>query len=144
MAPATYAVSPELVNSTSFEVRWYVQDWYKNNLESGNDTKYIIIQYSTDNGTNGETWSDWKMWGNFSESEGKTLFTDAMGNHQYRFRSIGGDDDGKIENKEDKVDNTTFVDIESPIIDNLKITSSSLESRDIQNNATNILSLIHI
>ena len=27
VAPATYAVSPELVNSTSFEVQWYVQDW---------------------------------------------------------------------------------------------------------------------
>ena len=141
VAPATYAVSPELVNSTSFEVQWYVQEWYKNNLESGNDTKYIIIQYSTDNGTNGETWSDWKMWGNFSVNEGKTLFTEAMGNHQYRFRSIGGDDDGKIENKEDKADNTTFVDIESPVIDSLKITSSSFENRDIQNNATNIRAL---
>ena len=60
-----------------------------------------------------------------------------MGNHHYRFRSIGGDDDGKIENKEDKIDNTTFVDIESPIIAISKITSSSFENRDIQNNATN-------
>ena len=141
VAPATYAVSPDLVNSTSFEIQWYVQEWYKNNLESGNDTKYIIVQYSTDNGTNEETWSDWEIWGNFSVDEGKTLFTGAMGNHHYRFRSIGGDDDGKIENKENKIDNTTFVDIESPIIAISKITSSSFENRDIQNNATNTRAL---
>ena len=141
VAPATYAVSPDLVNSTSFEIQWYVQEWYKNNLESGNDTKYIIIQYSTDNGTNGDTWSDWEIWGNFSVDEGKTLFTGAMGNHHYRFRSIGGDDDGKIENKEDKIDNTTFVDLESPIITISKITSSLFENRDIQNNATNTRTL---
>ena len=77
VAPATYAVSPQLVNSTSFEVQWFVQEWYKNNLESGNDTKYIIIQFSHDNGTNGELWSEWGIWGNFSSEEGKTTFNGA-------------------------------------------------------------------
>lgn len=136
VAPATYAVSPELVNSTSFEVYWYVQDWYRNNLESGNDTKYVIIQYSTDNGTNGNSWSEWEIWGNFTAEDGKTLFTNAEGNQQYRFRSIGGDDDGKVEDKEDKVDNITFVDIASPNIDITKVTSSLFDSI-IDNNSTN-------
>ena len=136
VAPATYAVSPELVNSTSFEVYWYVQDWYRNNLESGNDTKYVIIQYSTDNGTDGNSWSEWEIWGNFTAEEGKTLFTNAEGNQQYRFRSIGGDDDGKVEDKEDKVDNITFVDIASPNIDITKVTSSLFDSI-IDNNSTN-------
>lgn len=136
VAPATYAVSPELVNSTSFEVYWYVQDWYRNNLESGNDTKYVIIQYSTDNGTDGNSWSEWEIWGNFTAEEGKTLFTNAEGNQQYRFRSIGGDDDGKVEDKEDKVDNITFVDIASPNIDITKVTSSLFDSI-IENNSTN-------
>ena len=141
VAPATYAVSPELVNSTSFEIQWYVQEWYKNNLESGNDTKYIIIQYSSDNGTNGETWSDWNVWGNFSADEGKTIFTEAIGNHQYRFRSIGGDDDGKIEDKEDKTDNVTFVDLASPNISITKITSSLSTNANIEDNATNTRAL---
>ena len=141
VAPATYAVSPELVNSTSFEIQWYVQEWYKNNLESGNDTKYVIIQYSSDNGTNGDAWSDWNVLGNFSANEGKTIFTDAKGNHQYRFRSIGGDDDGKIEDKEDKTDNVTFVDLESPNINITKITSSLFTSTNIENNATNTRAL---
>lgn len=136
VAPATYAVSPELVNSTSFEVYWYVQEWYRNNLESGNDTKYVIIQYSTDNGTDGNSWSEWEIWGNFTAEEGKTLFTNAEGNQQYRFRSIGGDDDGKVEDKEDKVDNITFVDIASPNIDITKVTSSLFDSI-IENNSTN-------
>ena len=137
VAPATYAVSPELVNSTSFEVEWFVQEWYKNNLEFGNDTKYILIQFSSDNGTDGDTWSNWEIWGNFSVEEGKTLFSGAKANHLYRFRSIGGDDDGKIEDKENKVDNSTFVDIESPVISITKITSSSFGTEEIQNNATN-------
>ncbi len=138
VAPATYAVSPQLVNSTSFEVQWFVQEWYKNNLESGNDTKYIIIQFSHDNGTNGELWSDWEIWGNFSTEEGKTIFNGAKNNYQYRFRSIGGDDDGKIEDKEDKVDNITFVDLESPTIFFTNIASSLSESTSIEDNATNI------
>ena len=136
VAPATYAVSPELINSTSFEVEWYVQDWYKSNLEWGNDTKYVIIQYSSDNGTNGQTWSDWKVWGNFSTENEKTVFTNAENGYQYRFRSIGGDDDGRIENKEDKIDNITFVDLNSPIITITEITSSISED-NIQNNSTN-------
>ena len=139
VAPATYAVSPELVNSTSFEVQWYVQDWYKTNLESGNDTKYIIIQYSSDNGTNGDMWSAWEIWGNFSVEQEKTLFTGAEANHQYRFRSIGGDDDGRIENKEDKYDNTTFVDLTPPVITINEIKSSGDD--DIINNYTAIRAL---
>ena len=137
VAPATYAVSPELVNSSSFEIQWYVQEWYKNNLESGNDTKYIIIQYSSDNGTNGDTWSDWIILGNFSVDEGKSTFTNAKDDHQYRFRSIGGDDDGKIEDKEDKTDNVTFVDLTPPNISITKITSSLSTNDNIENNATN-------
>ena len=96
-------------------------------MESGNDTKYIIIQFSHDNGTNGELWSDWEVWGNFSTEEGKTTFNSAKNNYQYRFRSIGGDDDGKIEDKEDKVDNVTFVDLESPTIFFTNIASSLSE-----------------
>ena len=138
VAPATYAISPQLVNSSSFEIHWFVQEWYKNNLESGNDTKYIIIQYSHDDGTNGELWSDWEIWGNFSNDEEKTIFTGAINNYQYRFRSIGGDDDGKIEDKEDKVDNVTFVDLESPTIFITDIASSLSEGMSIENNATNI------
>ena len=137
VAPATYAVSPELVNSTSFEIQWYIQEWYKNNLESGNDTKFIIIQYSTDNGTDGNEWSEWMIWGNFTADVGKTVFTDAKGDHMYRFRSIGGDDDGKIENKEEKIDNVTFVDLSPPIINITKITSSLFADMNIENNATN-------
>ena len=116
VAPATYAMCPELVNSTSFDISWNVESWYKENLVSGNDTKYVIIEYSTDNGTNGETWSDWKIWSNISSKIGSTTFTEAKDNHQYRFRSVGGDDDGKIENKEDKYDNLTFVDLTAPEI----------------------------
>mgnify|MGYP001163944814 CR=1 FL=1 len=100
VAPATYAMCPELVNSPSFDISWNVESWYKENLESGNDTKYVIIEYSTDNGTNGETWSDWEIWSNISSRMGSTKFTEAKHNHQYRFRSVGGDDDGKIEDKE--------------------------------------------
>ena len=59
-------------------------------------------------------------------------------NYQYRFRSIGGDDDGKIEDKEDKVDNITFVDLESPTIFFTNIASSLSESMSIEDNATNI------
>ncbi len=141
VAPATYAVSPELVNSTSFEIHWYIQEWYKNNLESGNDTKYVIIQYSTDNGTDGNEWSEWKIWGNFTADEGKTVFTGAKGDHLYRFRSIGGDDDGKVEDKEEKVDNVTFVDLSPPNINITKITSSLFADLNIENNATNTKAL---
>ncbi len=116
VAPATYAMCPELVNSPSFDISWNVESWYKENLESGNDTKYVIIEYSTDNGTNGETWSDWEIWSNISSRMGSTKFTEAKHNHQYRFRSVGGDDDGKIEDKEDKYDNVTFVDLIAPEI----------------------------
>ena len=116
VAPATYAVSPELVNNATFEISWHVQDWYRNNLEFGNDTKYIVIQYSTDNGTDGNTWTEWEIWGNFTSNTNSTLFTGANGEYQYRFRSIGGDDDGNIENKEDKYDNSTFIDLIPPEI----------------------------
>ena len=47
---------------------------------------------------------------------GSTIFTEAKHNHQFRFRSVGGDDDGKIEDKEDKYDNVTFVDLIAPEI----------------------------
>ena len=101
LSPATYAVSPELVNNSTFEINWHIQDWYRNHLEFGNDTKYVIIQYSTDNGTDGNTWTEWEIWGNFTSDTNSTLFTGANGDYQYRFRSIGGDDDGNIEDKED-------------------------------------------
>ena len=139
LAPATYAVSPELVNNTTFEINWHVQDWYRNNLEFGDDTKYVIIQYSTDNGTDGNTWTEWEIWGNFTSDTNSTLFTGANGDYQYRFRSIGGDDDGNIENKEDKIDNVTFVDLNPPDINIKKITTSS--GIDIENNATNTKSI---
>ena len=116
LSPATYATSPELVNSSSFEVSWNDESWYIENLEFGNDTKYVIIQYSSDNGTNGDTWSDWEIWGNFSSSPGNTTFTGGENGHMYRFRSIGGDDDGNIEDKEDKYDDSTFVDLIPPEI----------------------------
>ena len=29
LSPGTYTESPELVNNSSFEVNWYVHDWYK-------------------------------------------------------------------------------------------------------------------
>jgi len=116
LSPATYATSPELVNSSSFEVSWNDESWYIENLEFGNDTKYVIIEYSTDNGTNGDTWSDWEIWGNFSLSPGNTTFTGGENGYMYRFRSIGGDDDGNIEDKEDKYDDATFVDLIPPEI----------------------------
>ena len=31
LPPGTYAETSSLVNSSSFEVRWYIHDWYKNN-----------------------------------------------------------------------------------------------------------------
>jgi len=138
LSPATYAVTPELINNSTFEINWHVENWYRDNLEFGNDTKYVIIQYSTDNGTGGN-WTEWEIWGNFTSDTNSTLFTGAKGDHQYRFRSIGGDDDGNIENKEDKIDCETFVDLSPPNINIRKITSSS--GVDIQNNATNTKSI---
>jgi len=139
LSPATYAVSPELVNNSTFEISWQIQDWYRNNLEFGNDTKYVIIQYSTDNGTDGNTWTEWEIWGNFTSDTNSTLFTGANGDYQYRFRSMGGDDDGNIEDKEDKIDNVTFVDLNPPDININKIATSS--GIDIENNATSTKSL---
>jgi hypothetical protein len=105
-----------LVNSSSFEVKWYVEDWY-NEHELGNDTKYFIIEYMTDNGTYGQTWSDWEVLGNFTADQESALFTYGIDGHSYRFRSIGGDDDGQVEDKENRTNNydtETLVDLSAP------------------------------
>jgi len=114
LPPGTYAETSNLVNSSSFEVRWYVHDWYKNNEVMGNDTKYFIIEYMTDNGTNGENWTDWLVWNNFSSEQSSGIFTYGIDGHMYRFRSIGGDDDGQIENKESNYDTEILVDLTAP------------------------------
>ena len=113
LAPSTYAQTSNLVNSSSFEIKWYVEDWY-NEHELGNDTKYFIIEYMTDNGTYGQTWSEWEIWGNFTEDQESGIFTYGMDGYRYRFRSVGGDDDGRVENKEDNYDTETLVDLSAP------------------------------
>ncbi|SVC22866.1 uncharacterized protein METZ01_LOCUS275720, partial [marine metagenome] len=113
LPPSTYAQASSLVNSSSFEVKWYVEDWY-NEHELGNDTKYFIIEYMTDNGTYGQTWGEWEVWGNFTSDQESGLFTYGIDGHGYRFRSIGGDDDGRVENKEDNYDTETLVDLSAP------------------------------
>lgn len=129
LPPGTFAESDVLVNSSSFEVRWYVEDWYKDNEVMGNDTKYFIIEYSTDSGSNGETWSEWIVWENFSSEQSSGLFTNAIDGYWYKFRSIGVDNEGLIENKEDKYDTKTIVDTSAPeAVINLRI----------QGNITNI------
>jgi hypothetical protein len=129
LPPATYAQTPSLVNSSSFKVEWFVEDWYKNNEIDGNDTKYFIIEYMSDNGTSGQTWSEWEMWGNFSVEQESEIFTYGMDGYRYRFRSMGGDDAGLIENKEDRYDTETHVDLSIP--------SVALEVR-MEGNITNI------
>jgi len=114
LPPGTYTQTLSLVNSSSFKVEWYIEEWYKNNEIDGNDTKYFIIEYMTDNGTDGQTWSNWTVLGNFSAEQKSTIFSEGLDGHKYRFRSIGGDDDGLIENKEEKYDCETLVDISSP------------------------------
>jgi hypothetical protein len=114
LSPGTYAESDPLVNNSSFEIRWFVEDWYKNDEIMGNDTKYFIIEYKDDNGTNGETWGEWNMWQNFSSEQNSAIFTGGLDGYRYRFRSIGGDDEGLVENKEDKYDTQTIVDLSAP------------------------------
>ena len=114
LPPATYAESDPLVNNSSFEVRWFVEDWYKNNEIMGNDTKYFIIEYITDGGTNGASWSEWVVWQNFSSEQSSGTFTNAMDGYRYRFRSIGGDNEGLIEDKENKYDAQTIIDTSAP------------------------------
>ena len=114
LPPGTYAQTPSLVNSSSFVVEWYVEDWYKDNEILGNDTKYFIIEYMTDNGTDGQTWGEWTVWGNFSSELESGIFTYGFDGYRYRFRSIGGDDAGLIENKEDRYDTETRVDLTAP------------------------------
>ena len=114
LPPGTYAESEPLVNNSSFEIKWFVEDWYKTDEIMGNDTKYFIIEYITDNGTNGDTWSEWSMWQNFTSDHSSAIFTEAMDGYRYRFRSIGGDNEGLIENKENKYDTQTIVDTSAP------------------------------
>ena len=114
LPPGTYAESEPLVNNSSFEVSWFVEDWYSNDEIMGNDTKYFIIEYITDSGTNGETWTQWTMWQNFTADQRSEIFTDAMDGYRYRFRSIGGDNEGLLENKENKYDTQTIVDTSAP------------------------------
>ena len=125
LPPGTFANSSNLVNTTSFKVLWEIEDWYKNNEVMGNDTKYIIIEYATDNGTNGQNWSEWKIWGNFSTEMEYTTFEGGVDGHKYRFRSVGGDDDNLIENKEGRYDCETIVDISPPYAQvNLRLNSN--------------------
>ena len=114
LPPGTYAETSSLVNSSSFEVRWYIHDWYKNNEIMGNDTKYFIIEYMTDNGTNGQDWTEWVVWDNFSSDQSSEIFTYGVDGYKYRFRSIGGDDDGRIEDKESNYDTEILVDLTAP------------------------------
>ena len=114
LPPGTYAESDPLVNNSSFEIQWFVEDWYKNNEIMGNDTKYFIIEYKDDNGTNGETWGEWNMWHNFSSEQNSAIFTEGLDGYRYRFRSVGGDDEGLIENKENRYDTQTIVDLSAP------------------------------
>jgi len=114
LPPGTYAESEPLVNNSSFEVSWFVEDWYSTDEIMGNDTKYFIIEYITDSGTNGETWTQWTMWQNFTADQRSEIFTDAMDGYRYRFRSIGGDNEGLLENKENKYDTQTIVDTSAP------------------------------
>tara|TARA_B100001029_G_scaffold93618_1_gene76824 strand:+ start:4380 stop:8030 length:3651 start_codon:yes stop_codon:yes gene_type:complete len=125
LPPGTFANSSNLVNSSSFKVMWEIEDWYKNNEVMGNDTKYIIIEYITDNGTNGQNWSEWKTWGNFSTEMEYTTFEGGIDGHKYRFRSVGGDDDNLLENKEGRYDCETTVDLSSPYAQvNLRLNSN--------------------
>jgi len=117
LPPGTYAESDSLVNSSSFEVRWFVEDWYESDEVMGNDTKYFIIEYMDDNGTNGENWSEWRIWQNFSSEQRSAIFTEGLDGYRYRFRSIGGDNEGLIENKENKYDTKTIVDLSPPYSD---------------------------
>jgi len=125
LSPGTYAQSPDLVNNSSFEVNWYVHDWYKTNEIMGNDTKYFIIEYMTDSGTNGETWGDWIFWNNFSSEINSAIFPYGIDGHRYRFRSMGGDNEGLVEDKEDKYDSQTLVDLSAPYANvNLRLSSN--------------------
>ena len=117
LPPGTYAESDSLVNDSSFEIRWFVEDWYKNDEVMGNDTKYFIIEYMDDNGTNGETWGEWNVWQNFSSEQNTAIFTDGLDGYRYRFRSMGGDDEGLVEDKENKYDTQTIVDLSAPYAD---------------------------
>jgi hypothetical protein len=114
LPPGTYAESDPLINNSSFEIRWFIEDWYKNDEVMGNDTKYFIIEYKDDNGTNGETWGEWNVWQNFSSEQSSAIFTDGLDGYRYRFRSVGGDNEGLVENKEDKYDTQTIVDLSAP------------------------------
>ena len=125
LSPGTYTLSPELVNNSSFEINWYVHDWYKTNEIMGNDTKYFIIEYMTDSGTNGETWGDWIFWNNFSSEINSAIFPYGIDGHKYRFRSMGGDNEGLVEDKEDKYDSQTLVDLSAPYANvNLRLSSN--------------------
>ncbi len=114
LPPGTYAESDPLINNSSFEIRWFIEAWYKSDEVMGNDTKYFIIEYKDDNGTNGETWGEWNVWQNFSSEQSSAIFTDGLDGYRYRFRSVGGDNEGLVENKEDKYDTQTIVDLSAP------------------------------
>ena len=77
----------------------------------GNDTKYFIIEYITDSGTNGASWSEWEVWQNFSSEQSSGTFTNAMDGYRYRFRSIGGDNEGLIEDKENNTESIEEIEI---------------------------------
>jgi len=130
LSPGTYAESDPLVNNSSFEIQWFVEDWYKNDEIMGNDTKYFIIEYKDDNGTNGATWGEWNMWHNFSSEQSSAMFTEGLDGYRYRFRSVGGDDEGLVENKENKYDTQTIVDLSAPY--------ANIDIRDIIGNITNL------
>ena len=83
----------------------------------GNDTKYFLIEYMTDNGTNGEVWGDWILWNNFSKDIDSAIFPYGIDGYQYRLRSMGGDNEGLVEDKEDKYDSQTLVDLSAPYAD---------------------------
>ena len=125
LSPGTYTQSPELINNSSFEVNWYVYEWYKTNEIMGNDTKYFIIEYMTDNGTNGESWGDWIFWNNFSSETESAIFPYGIDGYKYRFRSMGGDDENLVENKENKYDSQTLVDLSAPYANvNLRVSNN--------------------
>ena len=60
-----------------------------------------------------------------SLEEDSAIFTGGLDGYRYRFRSIGGDDEGLVEDKENKYDTQTIVDLSAPY--------AIIEIRDIGN-----------
>ena len=54
------------------------------------------------------------VWDNFSSDQSSEIFTYGVDGYKYRFRSIGGDDDGRIEDKESNYDTEILVDLTAP------------------------------